>query len=204
MTTDVSPTAPPLPHKAGDRRHWHNLIGAARALALTHAARAHGGLVLVVADSSHTAQALARELRFFAHHDGSDDSFILPDWETLPYDVFSPHQEIISERLAALHRLPRSPRGLLIVPIATLLQRLPPPEFLEATTFLLAPGDELNLDRLREQLERAGYRHVSEVSEHGEFAVRGSLVDLFPMGSEIPYRIDLFDDEVESIRTFDP
>src|SRR5690606_16084565 len=107
------------------------------------------------------------------------------------------------ERLATLYDLPQRRSGILIVPVATLLQRLPPPDYLLTTALLLKRGDSLDLDSLRSRLERAGYRHVSEVMEHGEFAVRGSLIDLYPMGSELPYRIDLFDDEVDSIRIFD-
>uniref|UniRef100_UPI00241E05FB transcription-repair coupling factor n=1 Tax=Ectopseudomonas oleovorans TaxID=301 RepID=UPI00241E05FB len=127
-----------------------------------------------------------------------------PDWETLPYDSFSPHQDIISERLQTLHRLPHLKKGILLVPVATLLQRLPPPGFLDQYSLMLDTGSTLDLDAMRGRLEKAGYRCVSTVMEHGEFAVRGSLLDLFPMGARVPFRIDLFDDEIESIRTFDP
>ncbi|MBK5939420.1 transcription-repair coupling factor [Halochromatium roseum] len=127
-----------------------------------------------------------------------------PDWETLPYDVFSPLPELVSERLLTLHRLPRLARGVLVVPVATLMQRLPPPDFVDGQSLVLAAGDRLNLEHTRERLTRAGYQCVSQVITHGEFAVRGALLDIFPMGSREPLRIDLFDDEVESIRTFDP
>ncbi|MCF8014692.1 MAG: hypothetical protein K9L65_03155, partial [Chromatiaceae bacterium] len=127
-----------------------------------------------------------------------------PDWETLPYDVFSPLPELVSERLLTLHRLPQLKRGVLVVPVATLMQRLPPPDFVDGQSLVLAAGDRLDLDRTRERLTRAGYQYVSQVITHGEFAVRGALLDIFPMGSREPLRIDLFDDEVESIRTFDP
>ncbi len=128
----------------------------------------------------------------------------LPDWETLPYDTFSPHQDIVSERLATLYRLPSLQRGILIVPVTTLMLRLLPRAYLEGAGLLLATGDHLDVDAFRARMTEAGYRCVSQVMEHGEYAMRGSLLDLYPMGSRAPYRIDLLDDEVESIRTFDP
>src|SRR5699024_2901799 len=128
----------------------------------------------------------------------------LPDWETLPYDTFSPHQDIISERLATLYQLPRLSQGVLIIPITTLMLRLPPRQYLETHSLMITTGDHLHIETWRKQLERGGYRCVSQVVEHGEFAVRGSIIDLFPMGSKIPYRIDLFDNEVDSLRSFDP
>ncbi|HLA75494.1 MAG TPA: CarD family transcriptional regulator, partial [Gammaproteobacteria bacterium] len=128
----------------------------------------------------------------------------LPDWETLPYDVFSPHQDIISQRLTSLYHLPRLPHGILVLPVATLMHRLLPRVYLEAHSLIMAVGDKLDLEGLRKRLEASGYRYVSQVMEHGEFAVRGGLIDLFPMGSTLPYRIDLFGDQIDSIRTFDP
>lgn len=198
----VSVLQPALPRKAGDRLHWHGLAGASCALAIARAAEQHDGLLLVITDSSQAAQQLQRELRFFGS--GELPVLILPDWETLPYDVFSPHQDIVSDRISSLYRLPRTERGILIVPVATLMQRLAPVEYLASHSLLLAVGDRLDLERMRMLLDQAGYRYVSEVRERGEFTVRGSLVDLFPMGSALPYRIDLFDEEVDSIRTFDP
>ena len=128
----------------------------------------------------------------------------LPDWETLPYDAISPHQDIASERLSTLFALPGARRGVLVIAAATLMGRLAPRGFVEGNSLLLAAGDRLDLDAARGRLELGGYRCVSQVMEHGEFAVRGSLLDLFPTGAEHPYRIDLFDAEVETIRTFDP
>ena len=200
--TAISPLEPVLPRKPGERLHWHGLTGAAGALAIAQAAERHDGLIVAVTDSTHSAQQLQRELRFFIA--GELPAMTLPDWETLPYDVFSPHQDIVSERIASLYRLPQTRRGILIVPVATLMQRLAPVEHLGGHSLLLAVGDSFDLDGMRSRLDRAGYRCVSEVLERGEFAVRGSLIDLFPMGSRMPYRIDLFDDEVDSIRTFDP
>ena len=127
-----------------------------------------------------------------------------PDWETLPYDIFSPHQDIVSERLRTLSRLPQTRTGVVIVPVGTLMHRLPPTEFVNQRAFDYRRGDKLNLDTLRTQLESAGYRCVDTVAEHGEYAVRGALIDIFPMGATLPFRIDLFDDEIETLRTFDP
>ncbi|PWG63216.1 transcription-repair coupling factor [Sediminicurvatus halobius] len=198
----ASPLRPPIPRSPGERRDWYGLPEPAQALALASAAEAHTGLVLAVAASSQQALHLEAELGFFL--DGRLPVEVMPDWETLPYDVFSPHQDIISQRLRTLHDLPGLTRGVLIVPAGTLMQRIAPRSFLEGTVLRVAVGDHLALEPMRERLERAGYRCVSEVMEHGEFAVRGSLLDLYPMGSETPYRIDLFDDEVDSIRLFDP
>ncbi len=194
--------SPPLPTKAGERRDWSGLSGGAGALALAEAADAASGPLLVVATDTRAAERLQREIPFFA---GVDlPVFTFPDWETLPYDAFSPHQDLISERLATLHRLPALQRGLAIVPMSTLMQRLAPPSYLDAYSLCLARGDRLDLGQMRERLIRAGYTAVNQVMEHGEFAVRGGLLDLFPMGSDAPFRVELFDDEVESIRRFDP
>jgi len=200
--TVASPLDPALPRKAGDRLHWYQLPGASAVLALARAAERHTGMVLAVTENTQAAQQLQTELRFFLPE--RLPILTLPDWETLPYDVFSPHQDIVSERIANLYHLPQTKRGVLIVPVATLMQRLAPPQYLQGHSLLLKVGDGFDLDAMAARLEQAGYRRVSEVMEHGEFAVRGSLVDLFPMGSNVPYRIDLFDDEVDSIRTFDP
>ncbi|WP_440995411.1 transcription-repair coupling factor [Arhodomonas sp. SL1] len=196
------PLEPKLPQAPGEWLRWHDLSGDSLALALGAAARAHTGPLLVVSPAPQQAQALAETLRFFAGEGLPVD--ILPDWETLPYDVFSPHQDIISQRLRALYHLPEIRQGIVIVPAATLMQRIAPPAFLRATTLLLGEGEPLELEAMRARLEHAGYRCVSEVMEHGEFAVRGSILDLFPMGSEAPVRIELFDDEIETIRHFDP
>ena len=170
---------------------------------LAGAAQAHDGVLVIVTPDSQQAERLQQQLRFFCA-DQTLDILCFPDWETLPYDSFSPHQDIISERLQTLHRLPELKKGILLVPVATLLQRLPPPDFLDQYSLMLDTGSTLDLDAMRGRLEKAGYRCVSQVMEHGEFAVRGSLLDLFPMGARVPFRIDLFDDEIESIRTFDP
>ena len=198
-----SPLDPPLPRRPGERRLWGGLHGAGTALAIAGAAERHPGLVLVVVDAVQTAATRRAELGFFL--DGRERPILdFPDWETLPYDVFSPLPELVSERLLTLHRLPTLERGVLIVPVATLMQRLPPRDYVDGHSLVLAVGDRLDLDATRRRLERAGYSCVSQVIGHGEYAVRGSLLDVFPMGSQVPLRIDLFDEEVESIRVFDP
>lgn len=192
---------PNFPQQAGDKQRWGGLLGAAKALSIASAAKANAQFSLVITADGATAASLEAELKFFL-----DDTPLLhfPDWETLPYDYFSPHQDIISERLLTLYRLPQLERGLLIVPLTTLLHRLPPPEFLQCNSLIVEKGQAMNLEKISRQLTKSAYRSVDTVYEHGEFAVRGSLLDVFPMGSQVPYRIDLFDDEVESLRTFDP
>ena len=191
---------PLLPAHAGQPCHWGRLHGAAPALLIAAAARSRG-LVLAVAPDSQTALRLETELRVFG---GSElEILAFPDGETLPYDVFSPHQDLVSQRLAALYRLPQRRRGVLVTPVATLMQRIAPRGYLDRYGLLLKVGERLALEAFRQRLEAAGYACVSQVMEHGEFAVRGSILDLFPMGAERPYRIELFDDRVESVREFD-
>ncbi|WP_047533893.1 transcription-repair coupling factor [Methylotenera sp. N17] len=159
----------------------------------------HAPLVIVTSNAFE-AQRLLEEIPFFAPDLKVN---LLPDWETLPYDVFSPHPDLISERLATLYQISQNVSDVIIVPMATALLRLPPVAFLSAHTFMLKKGQQLDLEALRNQCAHAGYHHVSQVMSPGEFSVRGGLVDLFPMGSVLPYRIDLFDAEIETIRTFD-
>lgn len=191
---------PSLPASAG-KQQWGNLPGAALSLAIAEAANSAGRLTLVLTEGSQSAERLQEELAFFA-----PDLPVLhfPDWETLPYDLFSPHQDIISQRIATLYRLPELTSGILVVPITTALHRLAPRRFLLGSSLVLDVGQRLDVEEMRSRLEAAGYRYVDTVYEHGEFTVRGALIDLFPMGSDTPYRIDLFDDEIETLRTFDP
>ncbi|MFP4696197.1 transcription-repair coupling factor [Thiohalospira sp.] len=184
---------------AGETRRLGAVRGSAEGLAIHQAAAEHGRPVLAVVADVHRARELEAELRFFG-----SEAHTFPDRETLPYDLFSPHQDIVSDRLSALHRLPAMESGVLVVPARTLLHRLPPRDWVAGQAFVMDVGDRLDPDDFRRRLEAAGYRLVSQVMEHGEYAVRGNLVDLFPMGSEAPYRIDLFDEEIETIRTFDP
>ena len=192
-----------LPKLAETHPHWGRLYGASLSLAIAELTRKRRGLVLLLTPDSHTADTLEHEIRFFLAQKG-DQLLHLPDWETLPYDLFSPHEDIISSRLEILHRLPSLKSGLLILPVSTLLQRLAPVDYIQGTGFDLKTGDLMDLPEFRRQLESAGYHAVTQVISHGEFALRGSLVDVFPMGATLPFRVDLFDDEIESIRSFDP
>ena len=202
-STLVSPFQPEFPSQAGFRHRWGKLYGNSFGLVLSSAAQNHDGPVLVITADMAAAQRLEYSLRFYL---AAKDISILqfPDWETLPYDTFSPHQDIISDRLTTLSRLPDLKKGILIAPIQTLMHRLAPKSYLDAFCLSLDLNQQLDLDSMRLRLENTGYNCVSSVMEHGEFAVRGNLLDLFPMGSKTPFRIELFDDEIESIRTFDP
>ncbi|WP_278397199.1 transcription-repair coupling factor [Stutzerimonas kunmingensis] len=191
---------PPLPAASG-KQHWGNLPGAALSLAIAEAASNAKRFTLLLTADSQSAERLQEELAFFAPQLAV---LHFPDWETLPYDIFSPHQDIVSQRIAALYQLPELSHGVLVVPITTALHRLAPKRFLLGSSLVLDIGQKLDVEQMRLRLEAAGYRCVDTVYEHGEFAVRGALIDLFPMGSPLPYRIDLFDDEIETLRTFDP
>ena len=181
------------------RPRYTQLHGSSDALALAQYARLHAPLV-VIAASALEAQRLVEEIPFFA---ADLRVHLLPDWETLPYDHFSPHQDLISERLATLHHIRSQSCDVIVVPITTALYPLPPVEYLAAFTFFLKRGEKLDIGKLREQMTLAGYTHVQQVLMSGEYCVRGGLIDLFPMGSIMPYRIDLFDDEIDTIATFD-
>jgi len=193
---------PLLPDASHHEVRWHQLYGSAPSLALAEAAARAPGLLLVVCASTRELERRAAELRFY----GGEGLRILAfaDWEVLPYDRFSPHPDIISERLAVLADLPAATRGVLLVAADTLLGRLPPASYIAGRSFQLARGDRLALEPLRTRLVESGYVAVSQVTSPGEFALRGSLLDVFPMGCPQPLRIDLFDDEIEAIRRFDP
>lgn len=200
--SEQAPLSPVINIKPGNKQTWGNLPGSSGALVLANAAKQHDSLTLVITTDTESARRLENELRFYS---GPTLPILhLPDWETLPYDNFSPHQDIISERLQTLYQLPQTKQGILVVPVSTLMHRLPPAAFIHANSLMLKPGQTFVIDEMRRQFENAGYHCVDTVYEHGEFAVRGSLVDIFPMGSNAPFRIDLFDDEVETLRTFDP
>lgn len=192
---------PPLPQDKGECLRWRNLQGSSIGLALSKIIKESDQPILIIAPDSLSVANLIEEIHFFM---GEDGLLHFPDWETLPYDHFSPHQDIISERLTVLNRLPSLKKGCVIVTVDTLLHQLPPNDFLDAYSFLLKVGEKLNIEQFRSRLAHAGYRVVSQVHEHGEFAIRGSIIDIFPMGSKTPYRIDLFDDEIDSIRIFSP
>jgi transcription-repair coupling factor (superfamily II helicase) len=197
-------TSPIALVKAGQRFAFDGATGSSDALALARyhlANRENVPLLVVMCASAVDSQRLSIEIPFFA-----PDARVrlLPDWETLPYDTFSPHQDLVSARLATLHDLGEGRCDILLVPATTALYRMPPASFLAAYTFSFTQGERLNEGKLKSQLTLAGYEHVSQVVRPGEYCVRGSLLDLFPMGSPLPYRIDLFDDQVDSIRAFDP
>ncbi len=158
-------------------------------------------MLAVITANPLDAQRLGEEITWFAPN---LRVHLLPDWETLPYDSFSPHQDLISERLATLYAVSRREADVLLVPASTALYRMAPTAYLAAYTFFLKQGAKLDVEQLRAQMTTAGYAHVTQVVSPGEYSVRGGLIDLFPMGATLPYRIDLFDDEVESIKTFDP
>ena len=184
---------------AGRRLDLPGLHGSADALAL--AELASRGPLLVVTANPLDAQRLAQEIAWFAP---GLRVHVLPDWETLPYDSFSPHQDLVSERLATLYAISRGDTDITLVPASTALYRLCPPSYLAGHTFFIKQGDRLDGDALRAQVVLAGYEHVTQVLRPGEFSIRGGLIDLFPMGAPLPFRIELFDDDVDTIRTFDP
>ena len=190
--------------KPGQRVSWTLPSGSADALLLAElctTGSTQGGPWLVVTAEAADAQRLLDEVRWFAP---SLRVGLLPDWETLPYDSFSPHQDLISERLATLWAIHSGQIDVVIAPANTAIQRLAPPEFLAAYTFDFRQGEALDEAALRAQLVLAGYNHVSQVMAPGEYAVRGGLIDLHPMGSPVPYRVDLFGDTIDSIQAFDP
>ena len=185
--------------KAGEKKYWCQLHGAAQALAIVEQAATHRGPMLVVCDNSQQALDLESQIGFFQP---SLNVLHFPDHETLPYDQFSPHQDIISDRLACLYDLTRYDQFVMFVPVNTLMGRLPPANFLHRNSFSLAVGDTLELSDFRRELEQADYQHVETVYQHGEFTIRGGLIDVFPMGSDQALRIELFDIEVEQIKAF--
>lgn len=193
---------PPAPSRADCPLSWRGLTGAAEALAIARLIQTAPRLYVVVTNDSHSAQQMEEAIAFFLGGRGQVLHF--PDWEILPYDVFSPLPEIVSQRLHALLHLPKVESGVLITTTATLMQRLAPRQYLLTHSLVLKTGDRLDLAAFRRQLEQAGYQAVPKVEQHGEFAVRGAIIDLFPQTYEAPLRIELFDEEIESIRTFDP
>jgi len=219
-------TGTPFPIKQvklqpGFSNYFCGVHGSAFAHSIAELAQSYQGLVMVLLPDAAAVAPLRKELDFFlqqheraqggrlSDNSGEDKRnqipvVTLPDWETLPFDYFSPHQDIISERLQTLYQLPRLQRGILLLPVSTALQKLPPRQFIEQQCLLLEVGQSYPLEALRKRLDQNGYVYVANVMEHGEFAVRGSIIDLFPMGSTVPIRIELFDDEIESLRTFDP
>ncbi|AZR22390.1 transcription-repair coupling factor [Xanthomonas vasicola] len=202
-----SPTfpSPPLPKSGQLRAYWRAPSSpTALAWSIARAAEAHAGPLLVIARDNQSAHQIEADLHALGGEHAALSVVPFPDWETLPYDQFSPHPEIISQRLAALHRLPGLTRGVVIVPVQTLLQQLAPLSYIVGGSFDLTVGQRLDLDAEKRRLESAGYRNVPQVMDPGDFAVRGGLLDVFPMGADTPLRVELLDEDIDSIRVFDP
>ena len=194
-----------LPPRIELKQIWGQLYGSSLTLALAEYCQYTAGVKLLVAPNNLAAAQLLAELQFFLEKENNSQEILLfPDWETLPYDQFSPHQDIISERLYTLSRLQQTTNAIVISAASTLMHRLCPPQFITQHGLVLSEGQTVDIDQFRQQLQQAGYHCVNKVLEHGEFAVRGAIIDLYPMGSALPFRIELFDDVVDSLRRFDP
>jgi len=189
--------------KNADKKTWTNLQGSSSSLAIYYGACNAESPVLLLTHDTPSAIRIEHELKSL-NTNKALSICLFPDWETLPYDTFSPHQDIISQRLATLYQLSRIEKGIVIVPVCTLLQRISPKKYLDINSLIIKKGDRKDLHKLRQELEASGYRAVDQVMEHGEFCARGAIIDLFPMGSKTPFRLDFFDDEIDEIRLFDP
>lgn len=202
MSTLLTPQFPPP--KIGAKYTWTDFIGSSDAGIIAEQATLHRNqysIMLVVCSDSVTAQRLFSEIPLF---NASLKVRLLPDWEILPYDQFSPHHDLISERLKTLHELSSGIVDLVIVPLSSAIQKLSPPQFLAANTFFFKVGETINEEMLHHQLQQAGYDPVSAVVRPGEYSIRGGLIDLFPMGEALPFRLDLFGSEIDQIKVFDP
>ncbi len=200
----TSPLSPAIPTGAAPVLCWQGLHGAAEGLAICRSAVQFEGLLVVVVQDVRRLHLLEAEIDFFQDATQPIPVHRLPDWECLPYDLFSPHPDITSQRLHTLSRLPEIKRGILLLTLETLIQRLPPKHFILEQSFSLHVGESLNMEAMRERLNNSGYRLVGQVMAPGEFAVRGGLFDIFAMGAEQPFRLDLFGEIIEGIRLFDP
>ncbi len=199
-----SPFQPVLPSGQDQRKYWGRLYGSSKALTITQAASELATPLVVLTTDTLAANRLYEEIRFYLAENPAIELLSFPDWETLPYDVYSPYQDIVSERLATLVRLSTIGQAILVVPVTTVMHQLMPQQYLQTHSMSLKTGQTLETEAFRRQLHDNGYHIGSQVIEHGEAAFRGSLIDLYPMGVNEPYRIDLFDNEIDSIRTFDP
>ena len=199
-----NPFDPPQLAKHDNKIRWAGLRGSSRALAIAQLAiKNNQPPLLIITKDIQQAQQFQQELEFFLDSKALP-IYLFPDWETLPYDHFSPHQDLISERLYCLSQISLLEQGIIIIALPTLMHRLMPRLHLQAHSLIVKNGDKFSFTALREQLATSGYHHVTQVMEHGEFAIRGAIMDIFPMGTSLPFRIELFDDEVESIRSFSP
>ena len=187
----------------GNKQFFGQVCNTGQALVIAESAQRFAGISVVITKSTNEASFLHRAISFFLV-ESDIPTIVFPDWETLPYDIFSPHQDIISDRLQILTDLPKLKQAVLIVPLPTLMHRLAPIEFLASRHFDYQVDATLDRDHLHKQLTRAGYQRVETVYEHGEYAFRGSIIDIFPMGEKTPFRIDLLDNDIESLRIFDP
>lgn len=201
--THISALTPPVVKKSTQVQTLSCIAGVCQAVTLASVVRQHKGTTLVVSSDTPSALSLELELNYLLGADGIKVR-LFPDRETLPYDSFSPHQDLISQRLETLSQITQADHSVIIVPVSTLMMRLPPKSFLSANVFVLKKGDKYQLQDVRQHLTDTGYHLVEQVYEHGEFAIRGSILDIFPTGVNMPLRIELFDDEVETIRHFDP
>jgi len=193
-----------IPKNNRNRSTWPPAYGSATGLAIVKAAQRHDGPLIIITEDTPQANQLEYEIQFFLDPSDEIPIYSFPDRETLPYDLFSPHQDIISQRLETLYHLGALKKGIVIAPVSTLMHRLPPVSYLAANSLILEQGQILDAEQMRSQLEQHGYQHVSQVMEHGEYTTRGSIMDIYPMGCVNPLRIELFDNEIETIRTFDP
>ena len=199
-----SPFHPQITAKTGEQCHWGRLYGSSKSLVISRIIDEKDVPVIVVTKDSLQASRFTEELKFYTGEHPENRILTFPDWETLPYDLFSPFQDIISERLATLASLASFRKGVLVVPVTTVMHRLLPKAYLNSHCLMLSTGQQLDINVFKRDLISAGYRIVAQVMEHGDSAVRGSLIDIFPMGAKMPFRIDMFDDEIDSIRIFDP
>ena len=197
MTQDFAPDLGELPTQANYKKTVSCLGGADLSFWLSQIAHHENRLIVMVANTQNELNQLDTELAFFGVN-----AKVFPDWEILAYDQLSVHQDIISERIALLTNMPKS--GVLLVSVQTLMQRIAPPSWLIGQHFDLKVGDKFDIGQERERLTQAGYTHTDTVFEPGEFAVRGSIIDIFAIGQSLPFRLDLFDDEIETIKFFDP
>jgi transcription-repair coupling factor (superfamily II helicase) len=195
---------PVLPTLPGKPVRWGGLFGAGLALTVTEASHQHDGPIVVALSNPRQLQVLAHEINFFLGQSNAHEAQLFPDWETLAYDLFSPHQEIISARLSLLAALPKLNRGIVLTATESLLQRLPPVDYVLGHSFNLETGDQVDIHELRERLTHVGYHLVNQVLTQGEFTIRGGIVDIFAMGTRQPFRLDMFGDEIDTIRYFDP
>ena len=196
------PNSESTANKKADKITWARLAGSSKSLAIAEAAYHSDHVTVIVTENTPAAHRLETELSSLVDP-AAIPVFTFPDWEILPYDTFSPHQDIISQRLLTLYQLPQMNKGIVIVPVNTLLHFIAPKSYILGNSFVFKPGDKKDIQQLALQLQENGYRNVEQVIEHGEYSVRGSILDLYPMGSEMPYRIDFFDDEIDTIRLFD-